>query len=81
MPSITSLSAIDRHTTRYLHWWQVVEIAEEAGIPRTMARKIIGAAQDTEDEPRKYLRGRSKPLYVRCVVLRLFGLLEESAPA
>lgn len=81
MPSITSLSAIDRHATRYLHWWQVAEIAEESGISPTMARKIIGAAQDTEDEPRKYLRGRSKPLYVRRVVLRLFGLLEESAPA
>lgn len=81
MASITPLSAMDRHTTRYLRWCQVVDIVEEAGLSQSEARKIINAVHGTPDDPRKQLPGRGKPLYMRRVVLRLFGLLEESAPA
>lgn len=80
--SLIQQTAMQRYATKtYLKWGDVVEIAEEAGLPKSAARKIIAASQGTAEEPRKYLPGRSKPLYMRRVVLRLFGLLEESASA
>lgn len=65
----------------YLAWSDVKHVAQEAGIPASSARKIIDSVRDTDSDPRKYLPGRTKPLYVRCVVLRLFGLAEESPSA
>lgn len=66
--------AIQKHTQTYLHWWQVREIAEEEGVPLKAARMMT----DADSGARKYLHGRQKPLYLRRVVLRLFGLLDES---
>lgn len=77
MPVIARSSAVERHQQTYLQWWQVMEICEEAGITVKQARLML----DEESGARKYLPKRSRPLYIRRVVLSLFGLLEEDSPA
>lgn len=54
-----------------------MEICEEAGITVKQARLML----DEESGARKYLPKRSRPLYIRRVVLSLFGLLEEDSSA
>lgn len=54
-----------------------MEICEEAGITVKQARLML----DEESGARKYLPKRLRPLYIRRVVLSLFGLLEEDSPA
>lgn len=74
MPLPVTTSALERHAQTYLQWWQVMEICEEAGITVKQARLML----DEESGARKYLPKRARPLYIRRVVLRLFGLLEDS---
>jgi hypothetical protein len=77
MPMLAQSSAVERHSQTYLQWWQVMDIAEQTGITLKQARLLL----DKDSGARKYLPKRSRPLYIRRVVLRLFGLLEENSPA
>lgn len=70
----TKKPALERHTGTYLQWWQVQDIAEEEGVPIKSARVLLGPGS----EARIYLKGRTKPLYLRRVVLVLLGLQNES---
>jgi|688.fasta_scaffold199030_2 hypothetical protein len=69
----TKKPALERHTGTYLQWWQVQDIAEEEGVPIKSARVLLGPGS----EARIYLKGRTKPLYLRRVVLVLLGLSHE----
>ena len=69
----TKKPALERYTGTYLQWWQVQDIAEEEGVPMNAARVLMGPGS----EARIYLKGRTKPLYLRRVVLVLLGLSHE----
>lgn len=77
MPMLDRISAVQRHSQTFLQWWQVMDIADETGITLKQARLLL----DKDSGARKYLPKRARPLYIRRVVLRLFGLLEENSPA